>query len=332
MTLPATGWLPDLYRTDHLLALPRPRGVARPGIEVLARAWFPEAGWVSEPTSGPAERPMVGARFRGVVPDDVRRPGVLRLTEGVEVVGPFEARSPAAQDLGLACSVAEVWALRAAHSSRGRVPVVLEDPDGLGRVFAAGLPGDVELRAVRWAVAVARKVAGSVAVDGVRVLTPDPSRGVDLTLFSAHVLDPGSVLGVLRTFVPSAQVTEVAEREGGLADVVLEGPTPYDGTVRLAVRKVDRVPAALGAHDWREYGPFAYRLEWCPTDGYELEVEEPSGPHLIARARMRAVLARLATVLQGRVQGILVDDGGFEVTAPEVEERIAAESRARFWV
>ncbi|TGJ95582.1 hypothetical protein DLJ96_13700, partial [Actinotalea fermentans ATCC 43279 = JCM 9966 = DSM 3133] len=102
MTLPPTGWVPDLYRSDHLLALPRSRGIARPGIEALARAWFPEAGWVSEPTSGPAERPMAGARFRGVVPDDVRRPGVLRLTEGVEVVGPFVVLSPGTQTLGLA--------------------------------------------------------------------------------------------------------------------------------------------------------------------------------------------------------------------------------------
>ncbi|MFF2620842.1 hypothetical protein [Oerskovia jenensis] len=332
MTLPPTGWVPDLYRTDHLLALPRSRGVARPGIEVLARAWFPEAGWVSEPTSGPAERPMAGARFRGVVPDDVRRPGVLRLTEGVEVVGPFVALAPEVQGLGVASSTAEVWAVRVARSSRGRAPFSLEDRDGLGRVFAAGLPEDLELRAVRWAVAAARKVGGSVAVDGVQVLTPDPARGVDLTVFSAHALTPESALGVLRTFVPGARVTEVEERADRLVDFALAGETPYDGAVQLVVQKVGRVPASLGALDWREYGPFAYRLVWVPTDPYETEVEVPSGLHLIARARMRASLARLAAVLQGRVQGVLVDDDGFAVSATEVEERIAAESTARFWV
>lgn len=332
MTLPPTGWVPDLYRTDHLLALPRSRGVARPGIEVLARAWFPEAGWVSEPTSGPAERPMAGARFRGVVPDDVRRPGVLRLTEGVEVVGPFVALAPGIQGLGVGSSTAEVWAVRVAHSSRGRAPFSLEDRDGLGRVFAAGLPEDLELRAVRWAVAAARKVGGSVAVDGAQVLTPDPARGVDLTVYSAHALTPESALGVLRTFVPGARVTEVEERADRLVDFALAGETPYDGAVQLVVQKVGRVPASLGALDWREYGPFAYRLVWVPTDPYETEVEEPSGLHLIARARMRASLARLAAVLQGRVQGVLVDDDGFAVSATEVEERIAAESTARFWV
>ncbi|MHA7133842.1 hypothetical protein [Oerskovia turbata] len=332
MTLPATGWVPDLYRGDHLLALPRSRGVARPGIETLARAWFPEAGWVSMPTSGPAERPMAGARFRGVTPDDVRRPGVLRLTEGVEVVGPFVVVSPRAQELGVASSAAEVWAVRVAQRPRGRATVVREDRDGLGRVFAAGLPDALELRVVRWAVAVARKVAGGVAVDGARVLTPDPDAGVDLTLFSALALTPESALGVLRTVVPGARMTEVIERADRLVDVALVGETSYDGAVHVALRRVDSVPAALAAIDWRDHGPFAYRLAWAPTDPYELDVESPSGPHLIARARMRALLGRLAAMLQGRVQGVLVDDGGFVVGPAEVEARLTAEVGARFWV
>jgi hypothetical protein len=332
MTLPSTGWVPDPYRTDHLLVLPRSRGAVRPGIEVLARAWFPEAGWVSEPSSGPAGRPMVGARFRGVVPDDVRRPGMLRLTEGVEVVGPFVVDSPGVRALGLASSAAEGWAVRVLHPVRGRAAGVREDRDGLGRVFAAGLPDDLELRVVRWVVAAARKSGGSVALDGAHVLTPDPARGVDLTLYSAHGLAPEAALGVLRTIVPGAAVTEVVERADRLVDITLEGLTTYDGGVRVGVQKVDRVPAALAAFDWREYGLFAYRLAWVPTDPYELDVEEPSGLHRLAQARMRAAIARLAAVLQGRVQGVLVDDDGFAVGSVEVEERIAAEATARFWV
>ena len=127
MTLPLTGSVPEMYSSDHLLALPRSRGVARPGIEALAQAWYPEAGWVSEPSSGPAERPMAGARFRGVVPDDVRRPGVLRLTEGVEVVGPFVVPAPQSLALDLASSVAERGAVRVAPRSRDRLPAAVDD-------------------------------------------------------------------------------------------------------------------------------------------------------------------------------------------------------------
>jgi len=321
-----------MYSSDHLLALPRSRGVARPGIEALATAWFPEAGWVSEPSSGPAERPMAGARFRGVVPDDVRRPGVLRLTEGVEVVGPFVVAAPQSLALDLASSVAELWAVRVAHRSRDRLPAEVDDRDGLARVFAAGLPDDVELRVLRWMVAAARKVGGTLFVDGAVPLAPEPAAAVDLTLYSAQALTPDAALGSLQTVVPGARVVEVVERPDRLVDYALDGETAYDGALRVVVRKVDVVPAVLGALDWREYGPFAYRMSWVPADPYELEVEEPSGLHLIARSRMRASVARLASVLQGRAAGVLVDDGGFEVTSAEVDERIAAVSTARFWV
>ncbi len=332
MTLPLTGSVPEMYSSDHLLVLPRSRGVARPGIEALATAWFPEARWVSEPSSGPAERPMAGARFRGVVPDDVRRPGVLRLTEGVEVVGPFVVPAPQSLALDLASSVAEVWAVRVPHGSRPRLPVASDHRDGLARVFAAGLPDDVELRAVRWMVAAARKVGGTLFVDGAVPLAPEPAAAVDLTLYSAQALTPDAALGSLQTVVPGARVVEVVERPDRLVDYVLDGETAYDGALRVVVRKVDVVPAVLGAQDWREYGPFAYRMSWVPADPYELEVEEPSGLHLIARSRMRASVARLASVLQERAAGALVDDGGFEVTSVEVDERIAAVSTARFWV
>lgn len=332
MTLPLTGSVPEMYSSDHLLALPRSRGVARPGIEALATAWFPEAGWVSEPSSGPAERPMAGARFRGVVPDDVRRPGVLRLTEGVEVVGPFVVPAPQSLALDLASSVAELWAVRVAHRSRDRLPAEVDDRDGLARVFAAGLPDDVELRVLRWMVAAARKVGGTLFVDGAVPLAPEPAAAVELTLYSAQALTPDAALGSLQTVVPGARVVEVVERPDRLVDYALDGETAYDGALRVVVRKVDVVPAVLGALDWREYGPFAYRMSWVPADPYELEVEEPSGLHLIARSRMRASVARLASVLQGRAAGVLVDDGGFEVTSAEVDERIAAVSTARFWV
>ncbi|MNW59851.1 hypothetical protein D3C74_378020 [compost metagenome] len=181
-------------------------------------------------------------------------------------------------------------------------------------------------------VAAARKVGGTLFVDGAVPLAPEPAAAVDLTLYSAQALTPDAALGSLQTVVPGARVVEVVERPDRLVDYALDGETAYDGALRVVVRKVDVVPAVLGALDWREYGPFAYRMSWVPADPYELEVEEPSGLHLIARSRMRASVARLASVLQGRAAGVLVDDGGFEVTSAEVDERIAAVSTARFWV
>jgi len=75
------------------------------------------------------------------------------------------------------------------------------DPDGLARVFDAGLPVREELRVVDWLVAVARRLHGTLvlATDaGPVTLTPDPDALVDLTVHSDVWLDPEAALATLR--------------------------------------------------------------------------------------------------------------------------------------
>ncbi|MCB7135044.1 hypothetical protein [Cellulosimicrobium marinum] len=329
------GLVPEAHAGAHLLALPRSRATARVPLDALARAWFPDAAWTTAPGGGGPARPMAGARFRGVVPDDAVRPGELHLAEGVRAVGPFPLSGPQTQALDLASGAAEAFALVLdAPAPRGAPTAVPDDRDGLARAFAGGLPTGAELQTVAWAVAAARRTGGAVVVDGTTVLTPDPTSGVDLVLFTAQVLTPEEGLGVLRTVVPSAVVTEHHPRHDGPAAFAASGDTPYDGAVRLAMQRVPEVPLALGGLDWREYGPYAYRLSWGPADPYELELERPSGLHVIARGRARVLVARLAAVLHGRVGGTLVDDGGFVVRDLDLDERLtpATAPTTHFWV
>ncbi|SME88544.1 hypothetical protein L603_003200000270 [Cellulosimicrobium cellulans J34] len=334
MDATVAGLVPDAHAGAHLLALPRSRGAARTPVDALARAWFADAAWTSPPGGGGAARPMAGARFRGVVPDGVVAPGELRLADGARAVGPFPLTPAQTQALDLAAGAAEAFALHVDDPAPRQVPAVADDRDGLARAFAAGLPQGLELQVLGWAVAAARRVGGAVVADGRTVLTPDPASGVDLTLYSAQVLGPDDALGVLRTTVPSARVVAVHPRPDGLAEYVLSGETPYDGAVRLWARRVPQVPLALGALDWREHGPHAYGVTWVPPDPFELEVERPSGLHVIARSRARVLVARLAAMLQGRLAGALVDGGGFVVRDLDLDERLtpAATPTTQFWV
>ena len=120
---------------------------------------------------------------------------------------------------------------------------------------------------------------------------------------------------------------------GGGAEGGLSGGARYAGEVGRGGRRVGRVPLALDGLDWRGHGPHAYRLTWVPTEPDELAVERPSGLHVIARSRARVLLARLAAMLQGRLAGTLVDDGGFVVRDLDLDERLspAAAPSARFW-
>lgn len=330
------GLVPDEHATDHLLVLPRSRGAALPPLEELAAAWFPGAAWERPPADVSAARPMAGARFRGVAPREALAPGVLRLGAEHVATGPFPLDPAQAAALGVAAGAGETWVLGRADGGtavRPAVPPPPDDRDGLGRAFPGGLPAGEELAVVRWAVAVARKVGGTVVVDGRIPLVPDPQGSVDLSLWSAHPLDAPGALAVLRTLVPTAETVQEAVAPGGSPVYAVVGATTYDGALVLEGGRQDAVPQALAGRDWREHGPFRHRVRWVPVDPYELAVEQPSGVHAIARGRVRASAARLATVLQGRLGGTLVDDGGFVVTAREVEERLdPSGTGTRVWV
>jgi hypothetical protein len=346
---PAPPPVPAEHAGDHLLLVPAGGALSLPA---LAAAWFAEVVWLRQPVVTPAPRHAVGARFRGAraAAADERSPGVLRVDGEHVVVGPFPvgAEDAAALEVrgGAAADAYAVTRTDGAVPARGPRPASHDDRDGVARAFAAGLPQGAELRAVQWAVAVARKTGGSVLTDGRTLLAPDPAAAVDLVLYAAHALAPDDLLRTVRALVAAAEPEAGTEPglepgpEPGPGNDVGPGPgsrppapgappaygivarTPYDGALSVRVERVDRVPRALGALGWREYGPCAYRLRWLPPDTYELQVERPSALHVIARGRMRSTVARLALALREHVGGVLVDDGGFLATTAELTARL----------
>ncbi|MBE1874166.1 hypothetical protein IHE71_00345 [Myceligenerans sp. TRM 65318] len=281
---------------------------------------------------------MTGARFRGIQQTQSVTPGVMRLGEEHIATGPFVVEGEHLAEISLNVPKAEAYVLSRSdglRDVRASAPTSYDDRDGIARAFSQALPQGEELRVIQWAVAAARKTGGVLLGDGRRVMVPDPAASVNLGLYSAHPLAPGDVLPLLRAFIATAEVGADQPTPDGSPRYRLVGPTAYDGSIVIDVERVDRVPRALGALDWRAYGPFAYRLSWVPADPYELELEQPSGLHVIARARMRSSIARLAVSLQGRIAGVIVDDGGFVATVEELELRNdpqASAGNGRAWV
>ncbi|GIJ00072.1 hypothetical protein CLV28_0927 [Sediminihabitans luteus] len=324
-----SGGLPAAYAHDHVLVVP---AGATP-LDGFARAWFPDATWSREPVSaeeaGRRAPRSTGARFRGLSVQVAAEPGELALTPGWTVVGPFATE--AGRVAGFEVPT-DTWVLHAeATVERGAPAQGGPDRDGIARAFPAGHPVGAELQVLRWAVAVARVVGGAVLPDTRAVLRPDPQGAVDLTVYGPLVLTSGEMLPLLRKAVTGARIVSEGTDARGAAYASLVGESAYDGSLHLTMQRVDSVPNALAALDWRDYGPFAYAVAWRPTDGYELDLEDPSGTHLIARARMRAAAARLAESLQRRVGGAVVDDGGFLTPVPGLRARGADESHGRLW-
>ncbi|MBL0886050.1 hypothetical protein HGK34_07150 [Myceligenerans sp. I2] len=282
---------------------------------------------------------MTGARFRGIQQAESVTPGVMRLGEEHIATGPFAVEGERLAEVSLKAPKAEAYVLARSdglRDVRAPAPTSYDDRDGIARSFPQALPQGGELRVIQWAVAAARKTGGVLLADGHRLMAPDPTGSVNLTLYSAHPLASGDILPLLRAFIATAEVGADQPTADGSPHYRLVGPTAYDGSIVIDVERVDRVPRALAELDWRSYGPFAYRMSWVPANPYELDLEQPSGLHVIARARMRSSMARLAVTLQSRIAGIVVDDGGFVAGAGELETRndpqAGTGSGGRAWV
>ncbi|PFG41766.1 hypothetical protein ATJ88_0408 [Isoptericola jiangsuensis] len=323
--------VPAEHASNHVLVLPG--GIEPDTVKTLAEAWFGDVRWLREPAAAVTTRPMTGARFRGIVaaePAGPAAPGVLGVGAEHGLAGPFPVTADASPLAGLT-GPAVSYALGRVDGNldqRGGRPATPDDRDGISRAFATGLPDGEELRLVQWGVAVARHLAGALLADGRQLLRPDPASPVDLSLYSPHPVATGDLLALLRAQVATADVDPA-----GPAGQRLVARTPYDGSVVVTTERVDRVPRALAAVDWREYGPHVVRVVWQPQDPYELQVEQPSGLHAIARARMRAMVARLVLALHVSVGGMIVDDDAFVATTADVERRtVEQQGVGRAWI
>ncbi|BDZ41628.1 hypothetical protein GCM10025865_09270 [Paraoerskovia sediminicola] len=331
MTLGVAGALPAELAHDHVLVVPEGTDLAE-----YARSRYLDAGWAREPVStvqATAEMPRaVGARFRGSQVRAEARPGILTLDDELCAVGPFPLTPAQTQALDVEQG-AIGYALHAAQPpARGGPAAAAEDRDGLVRAFGPAMPVGAELRALRWAVAVARAVRGSLVTSTNEVVTPDPRSSVDLTLYSAHALTAGQVLPMLRKVQPGARVVDESRVERGPAAFTLVGESPYDGDLHVWLQRATDVPLALQRRAWREYGPFEYRMMWRPAEPLELDVEHPSGTHLIARERVRSAIAGLSVALTARIGGTVVSDSGFVVGSDELRARAEMSRGGSVWV
>ncbi|MDM7829982.1 hypothetical protein [Cellulomonas edaphi] len=256
-------------------------------VVALATAWFPDARWEQQPSvSAPAVTRPAGARFRGVAVQEaaVVTTGSLRLGDAGLLVG----------------------------------PVTVEGHD----LYGLAEPSE---RAVAWTTAAARHVAGlTVTPDRLHRLAPSAGAAVDLTLWSAQPVSAADVVPVVRPALSGSRLGGVPQPHGG-------APTPfsltatfeYDGAIVVSMERPGERPAVLDALDWREHGPWAYRVVWEPLEPGELATESPSPLHVIARDRVAPSMARVAAALREAVGGTVVDSSGFVVTPDELRHRSA---------
>lgn len=297
MTAPAQAF-PQTLEGRDLLVVPTGTDVLQ-----LARAWFPDAVWTRRPVSAQdaVVRPMTGARFRGLAAAavTVAAPGVMRLDATVDLHGPRPVALGSAVAAGLAAQPADVYELSTA---------------------AVGDAGAETARA--WLVAAARRASGAVVpADRSAVVVPDRGELLDLTLWTAVPMTPQEAIPLLRPALAGGRVGDprIAGTGPGPVPFSVTAMFEFDGALTIDLARPADHPAVLGSLDWRDHGPWAYRVAWSSSPDVEMD---PASPLLaIARGRMRPVVGRAMSALWRAAGGTVVDAGGFVVTPDELRDQ-----------
>lgn len=333
----------DLAFGHHLLALPGDVGAVE--VEALAGSWFPRATWLAERSlqlaadvvlTGPwsvadgdrgalhlpADAPQVfllrcPVQRGGPPPEElVHETGLTgAFREGVPVGVEGEALAfllAAARRLGGALRVAGSGAVLDPDPDADvnlwvHSPVWL-DPAALLVVCGAVLPS---LR-----LAVEPEAATEPATEPEPATAPEPAdgsgdhKGVP-PVAAGEELDAGERAWL---HAEASAFDEVALAQppvlrayGAVADL------DDGGMLEIAVEGEEVVPLVLQGLDWAQHGVVVYLLRWWPGEESALVDAEPSEELRAVRARVRALVERIAVALHTAAGGEITDESGFLV-------------------
>ncbi|MDO5080268.1 hypothetical protein [Buchananella hordeovulneris] len=130
-------------------------------------------------------------------------PGLLRLTPGASLTGPWLVDTNTRMTLELPAWTTQAYLLRCPPNRGKPMPKELQGTDPLMELFLDGLPSGDELVAVSALRKIARRLGGAIRVGpSGGIYVPDPDSAVNLTVLAPVALDEAAALTVLRPILP----------------------------------------------------------------------------------------------------------------------------------
>jgi hypothetical protein len=317
----------DLAFAHHLLAVPA--DVAPREVGALAASWFPRAGWLGERSlqlaadvvlTGPwsltgrdrraLHLPAAGTQvflLRCPVLRDGPPPPELQDPAGIS--GAFREGVPYGVEAeALAFLLAAARRLGGSLRAAGSGAVLTPDPDAEVNLWVHS-PVWLDPEAL---VTVCRPALPSVRLAMELADSPSPEPpAAPPTVAGAGALEAGERewLHAEATAFDEAALAQppVFVAYGAVADL------GEDGVLEVAVEGEEAVPLVLQGLDWAQHGVVVYLLRWWPRDERDLVEANPSGELRARRARVRALVERVAVAVHEAAGGEITDESGFLV-------------------
>lgn len=265
----------------------------------------------------------------------------LKLSRHSRIVGPV-TDAAVRKSLKIPAETPVLFSLQTPRE-RGEPPFMgLPERTGIARACPAGLPIRDEGRVLNWAVAVARRLSGTLRIaPSDTILRPDIESSVDLTILSPVWLDPAAAHKVVSATLPHVQFHQRAPEQADIAPVTEftenaapNAPAPAqnpeisdqyglgsdlesDGRIDVLIGPAEDIPPALQPV-WKGQTPISYQVQWTPLEIEELELEDPPVTTKIARRRAFDLVARTVYGLFEAIGGQIMDDDRFLVDPREL--------------
>lgn len=200
--------------------------------------------------------------------------GQARVGRQSTISGPFALDDEATGQLGAPAGLTDAYLLEAPMERDKDGFEAFVDPLQMAmwmRAFPGGPPYREEGDLVGLGLDLARRVGGAVRVAGTGiVMTPDPTRNVELTIWSPYWVDPEELLGLVAPVLPGAHLDEGRPHDD--PDQTDETPWDVDPLDPVA----DDLENALTPDLMQRLEDVAYatdvwaQTEMAPTDGYAI--------------------------------------------------------------
>ncbi len=282
----------------HLLALPS--DATGEELEALVVSVWNEAGWTG--------------------------PGILHLTEGSTLEGPWTMTDRVRDALGFSSEAVNVWQLRCpARRGRPPAPEILRI-DEWAQAFPEGMPVGTEYAALQVLHRVARRLQGELRLAGLgKILAPDPDSAVNLRLYTDQFIAPAEAFAALSRQFPQVEVPPGT-------DVDARDPAPYgllvqqsdESRVIVGTRSVDRVPRVLRWETWASGPVYLTEINWTGSRTMTLSDGRLSRRGQLERRMVRGTIEVIAATLVDLVgKAAVIDEDDFLVVLDELPREVA---------
>ncbi|MGI6786599.1 MAG: hypothetical protein ACOX5I_08350 [Gleimia sp.] len=140
-------------------------------------------------------------------------PGMLRLTEGATLSGPWKISKETRTKIGTPARMEQAWIVDVEPTRTDPAPDFLKESDDIARAFPNGMPAGREFEVIQAFQRMARRLAGAIRVSpSGEIIEPDADSAVSILVYAPRWVDEDDLAKLLKPYFPDIVDSQDADQ------------------------------------------------------------------------------------------------------------------------